>query len=151
MLDRISIVHEQMECANHPRAHTRGQMVYDWQHYIPLLNIKPGAIRNGAPFVEMPEILKRLQQHLLKREDGAKEMASILATVPIHGLDEVLVAVELAFEAGNPSSQHVMNIISRLKPNPANDEVSNLRMPILNVPAEANVERYDRLLAGEAS
>lgn len=149
--DRVSIVHEQMECANHPRAHSRGQMVYDWQHYIPLLTVKPGSLRNGAPFIEMPEVLKRLQRHLLKREGGAKEMANILATVPIHGLDEVLVAVELAFEAGNLNSQHVINILSRLKPHPANDELHDVRIPLLIVPAQANVERYDRLLAGEAS
>jgi hypothetical protein len=99
----------------------------------------------------MPEVLKRLQRHLLKREGGAKEMANILAAVPIHGLDEVLVAVELAFEAGNLNSQHVINILSRLKPHPANDELHDVRIPRLIVPAQANVERYDRLLAGEAS
>ena len=119
--------------------------MYDWQHYIPLLTIKPGSLRNGAPFIEMPEVLRRLQHHLLKREGGAKEMASILATVPIHGLDEVLIAVELAFEAGNPSSQHVMNILSRLKPHPAFDELHDVLVPQLIVPAQANVERYDRL------
>ena len=30
---------------------------YDWRHYVPLLQRKPGALRNGAPFADMPEPL----------------------------------------------------------------------------------------------
>jgi hypothetical protein len=29
----------------------KGKVRYDWQHYIPVLERKPGALRNGAPFV----------------------------------------------------------------------------------------------------
>ena len=40
----------------------RGQTRYDWQHYIPLLQRKPGALRNGAPFADMPEPLQQLRR-----------------------------------------------------------------------------------------
>jgi hypothetical protein len=36
-------------------------------------------------------------------------MAQVLAAVPVHGLDAVLVAAELALEAGKPSGEHVLN------------------------------------------
>ena len=32
----------------------RGQTSYDWQHYIPRVQRKPGVLRNGAPFADMP-------------------------------------------------------------------------------------------------
>ena len=31
-----------------------GKTAYDWQHYVPLLQRKPGALRNGAPFADRP-------------------------------------------------------------------------------------------------
>src|SRR5690606_26904405 len=32
-----------------------GRVIYDWRHYLAVVQRKPGALRNGAPFVEMPE------------------------------------------------------------------------------------------------
>ncbi len=77
----------------HERLTDRGQTRYDWQHYIPLVQRKPGALRNGAPFADMPEPLQRLQRALLEREGGDRVMAQVLAAVPEAGLDAVLVAV----------------------------------------------------------
>ena len=46
----------------HERLSAEGQTRYDWQHYIPLIQRKPGALRNGAPFADMPEPLQRLRR-----------------------------------------------------------------------------------------
>ena len=77
-----------------------GQTCYDWQHYIPLIERKPGALRNGAPFAEMPEPLA-VAAVLLKHEGGDRIMAKVLAAVPKAGLEAVLVAVELVVESGD--------------------------------------------------
>jgi transposase len=46
----------QLICEHHriiDRSHDGpGQTVYDWRHYLAVLQRKPGALRNGAPFVE---------------------------------------------------------------------------------------------------
>ena len=94
----------------------------------------------------MPELLRKLQLHLLKREGGDRLMANLLAMIPIHGLDAVLIAVELAFESGLPSTEHIINIISRLQPT---GTIESVNAPVLAQPALANVERYDTLLVGE--
>jgi hypothetical protein len=47
---RVIVVAEQQVVAEHPRATDRDYVVYDWQHYVPLVERKPGALRNGAPF-----------------------------------------------------------------------------------------------------
>jgi hypothetical protein len=40
---------------------------------------KPGALRNGAPFVELPEGLRRLQAVFLRQPGGDRETVEILA------------------------------------------------------------------------
>lgn len=45
-------------------------------------------------------------------------MAQVLGAVPQHGLDAVLVAVELVLESGRPSAEHVLNLLARLREGP---------------------------------
>src|ERR1035437_1047839 len=48
--------------ASHARMAGAGQTTYDWQHYIDLVQRKPGALRNGASFLDLPSPLMRLRQ-----------------------------------------------------------------------------------------
>jgi hypothetical protein len=142
--------------AEHPRCFDRSQTFYNWQHYISLVKRKPGGLRNGAPFEFMPEPLRQLQAILLRHEGGDRVMAQLLAAVPIHGLDAVLVSTELALESGKPSGEHVLNILARLK-NAAIDPATlfeDVAAALLNStalqlqlqePPLANVGRYDDL------
>ena len=113
-----------------------------------MIQRKPGALRNGAPFTEMPEAFRRLQGHLLKRAGGDREMVEILALVLQHDEQAVLCAVELALEAGVPTKTHVLNILHRLIDGKA-DSVAGIDAPqALSLAREPqpNVERYDALL-----
>ncbi len=91
--DTIKMVAEGNVVAEHARAFWRGQTLYDWRHYLPVLDRKP-----GAPFADLPPVLQRMQELLMRRPGGDREMTDILGCVPRHGLDDVLVAVELALE-----------------------------------------------------
>jgi hypothetical protein len=101
----VVVVANDTVVARHERLNDEGQTRYDWQHYIPLLQRKPGALRNGAPFADMPEPLQVLRRALLRDPGGDRVMAQVLAIVPSAGLDALLVAVELALETGPPSGQ----------------------------------------------
>jgi hypothetical protein len=59
---RVVIVADERVVAEHVRLSGKGRTAYDWQHYVPLVQRKPGALRNGAPFVDLPEPLARLRQ-----------------------------------------------------------------------------------------
>ncbi len=135
--------------ASHARLPDQGQVGYDWQHYIPLVERKPGALRNGAPFADLPEPLLNLKQGLMRRAGGDKVMAQVLAAVPVAGLDAVLVAVELVLESGALSAEHVLNVVARLRsvPPPESAETSLA----LNVAPAANTERYDSLRGANES
>lgn len=148
--DHLMVVGTDGEFVNLSRSFEREQTLYDWTHYISLLERKPGALRNGAPFKTMPEPLRELQRQLLKHPGGDRVMAQVLTTVTLHGLDAVLVAVELALQSGRVSGEHALNLLSRLKEKTPNPEPVNTPIE-LEEPSQANVHRYDSLRISEES
>jgi uncharacterized protein (DUF427 family) len=50
--DHIKVLAEGNVVAEHPRQFQRNVTVYNPWHYLPALQRKPGALRNGAPFVD---------------------------------------------------------------------------------------------------
>ena len=147
---QIVVVAGDTVVATHERLSDRNQTRYDWQHYVPLIERKPGALRNGAPFADLPEPLQRMRQALLHQEGGDKVMAQVLAEVPRQGLDAVLVAVELALESAPPSgrvsTEHVINVLARLQAQPLPETVATV-LKVSQTPL-ANTARYDSLRAG---
>ena len=134
--------------ARHERCFERYQTKYDWQHYIQIVQRKPGALRDGAPFAQMPAPLRALQHHLLRRPGGDRVMAQVLAAVPVHGLEAVLVAVDLVLESGVTNGEHVLNVLARLCSPVMRDECVVTALTLKQEP-QANVDRYDAL-RGEA-
>ena len=141
--NRVSVAAADAVVASHDRLTERGQICYDWQHYIPLIERKPGALRNGAPFAGLPVPLMQLKLGLMRHPGGDRVMAQVLAAVPSAGLEALLVAVELVIETGVLSAEHVLNVLARLNasPTPACVETSLL----LNEAPLANTSRYDSL------
>ena len=142
---RIEAHDENGLVAVHERSFERGEVRYDWQHYILLVERKPGALRNGAPFDGMPDVLQRLRAALIRRASGDRLMADILACVPKHGLEAVLVASELILESGNTSAEHIKNVLSRLNETPPPGTVETA-LTVTEAPV-ADAGRYDRLHA----
>jgi hypothetical protein len=149
--EKIVVAAESRQICEHrriiDRSHLGGQTVYDWRHYLAVVQRKPGALRNGAPFVELPDAFRTLQQHLLKKPGGDREMVDILALVLQHDEQAVLSAVELALEAGVPTKTHVLNLLHRLidgKPVVPPTVDAPQALALTNEP-KADVERYDAL------
>lgn len=112
--DRIEAHDDDGRVALHERSFERGEVRYDWRHYIPLVERTPGALRIGAPFDGLPTSLQHLRTALLKHLGGDRLMADVLACVPRNGLEAVVVAAELIVTAGNTSAEHIKNVLSRL-------------------------------------
>ena len=74
-------------------------------------------------------------------------MAKVLAAVPVHGLEAVLVAVELVLESDVPSAEHVMNVLTRLNQSPPPEQVET-SLKLAEEPL-ADTTRYDSLNAEE--
>jgi hypothetical protein len=113
------------------------------------LERKPGALRNGAPFADLPGPLQQLRRALLRDPGGDRVMAQVLAMVPRAGLEAVLVAVELALESAPPSGrvsvEHVVNVLGRLNAKPAPENAQTTLK--VATPPLADTTRYDSLRA----
>ena len=148
---RVDVVAGDALVASHERVLNRGQTVFDWQHYIELVQRKPGALKNGAPFADMPRPLAQLRLALMRHAGGDRVLSEVLALVPTAGLDTLLVAVELVLEhvtpSGHISVEHVRNVLARLsdpqRPPPADTALALREAP------RADTHRYDRLRAAD--
>ena len=148
--ERLVIVAEAQVIAVHERVFTRdhnatGKTVYDWRHYLSVVQRKPGALRNGAPFGELPDSFKQLQARLFKRPGGDREMADVLALVLLHDEKQVEQAIDEALKVEQPSKQHVLNCLNRLSDTPIPKPLAP--PPALKLVTEplADTDRYDRL------
>jgi hypothetical protein len=156
--DRIVIAAEGQVLCEHGRIisrshHLPGRTVYDWRHYLAVIQRKPGALRNGAPFAEMPDAFRQLQTCLLKHPGGDREMVEILSLVLQHDEQAVLCAVELALEEGVPTKTHILNLLHRLIDGKAGS-VAAIDAPqalALRREPKANVARYDTLRGKEVA
>ena len=140
---RIEVVADDELIASNVRLLDRDQVSYDWQHYLPLIERKTGALRNGAPFADMPVPLRKLKHGLGRHAGGDRIMAQVLAAVPVAGLDAVLVAVELVLESGSLSAEHILNVVARLAATEPPPSVET-HLSLKEAPV-ANTARYDRL------
>ncbi len=129
--------------------HLPAKTIYDWRHYLSVVQRKPGALRNGAPFLELPLAFRQLQDCMLRKPGGDREMVDILALVLHHDEQAILTAVELALTEGVPTKTHVLNLLHSLIDGKVVGGPPLDTPPALALHREpkANVERYDDLLS----
>ena len=150
--DRLVVAAEGNILCEHPRVIDRSHQlpprtIYDWRHYLSVVQRKPGALRNGAPFMELPIAFSQLQGHMLRKPGGDREMVDILALVLQHDEQAVLTAVELALAEGVPTKTHVLNLLHRLIDGKVigGPPLDTPQALVLHREPKANVERYDGL------
>jgi len=154
--DRLVIAAEGNILCQHERWIDRSRQmprtIYDWRHYLSVIQRKPGALRNGAPFADLPSGFRRLQDQMLRRPGGDRDMVDILALVLQHDEQAVLAAVELALSDGVATKTHILNILHRLIDGKPTDgpTISAPQTLLLRHEPKANVERYDDLRARTA-
>jgi len=149
--DRVLVVDDGVVIAEHRRLFGRHETRYDPWHYIGVLERKPGALRNGAPFKdwELPPPLAAMRVELGKRADGNRQFVGILGTIGTYGLDAVVSACSEALHVNAPSRDVVLNILSRI-----HDDLDlpgfslPEHLPVLMSEPLADCGRYDALLSG---
>jgi hypothetical protein len=132
--------------AEHPRHFGRDKVIYDPWHYLRVLERKPGALRNGAPFQEwrLPAGVSRVRSRLSGYRGGDREFVDILLAVQRRGMEIVEQACRQALAAGVVRGEIIPNAIARsCDPQP----VDTVRLAITIEPA-ADCARYDALRPG---
>lgn len=134
--------------AEHERSFEKGRYVLDPLHYLPLLERKPGALRNGRPFLdwELPAPVRRVWEALRRYPDWDRQMSAILQAVPRYGLEAVSVACEMALEENAVNQSVILNYLTRLtEEEPAELIPVSAKLRIAEEPRE-NCAAYDELL-----
>ncbi|HEY4975677.1 MAG TPA: IS21 family transposase [Steroidobacteraceae bacterium] len=143
----VRIVADGAVIAEHARRFGRDLLICDPWHYLPVLERKPGALRNGVPFREwdLPAPIQLVRDHILKQPKGDRAFVELLLMAREVGLEALEVACELVLDGNVVSASVVMNEMRRL--------VAPAQPILLNVPdmlklqAEplADCGRYDHL------
>jgi transposase len=146
----IEIFSEQEKIASHERLFGRNKTLFNPWHYLPLLERKPGALRNGAPFKdwELPDAIVKVKNILLKRNGGDRECVSVLLAMSEYGIEEVNTACELAIVDKVVSSNYIINILNRLTPTGCPETIETPVELKLQQEPQANCHKYNLLLTG---
>jgi len=77
--------------AEHARRFGRDQLICDPWHYLPILERKPGALRNGVPFLDwdLPTSIRLVRDRILKQPKGDRVFVELLMMAREVGLDEM--------------------------------------------------------------
>ncbi|MCG8530462.1 MAG: IS21 family transposase [Desulfovibrionales bacterium] len=150
LADKIIIVKNGEQIACHTRCFQRGKTIYDPWHYLGVLERKPGALRNGAPFQnwKLPSGLKRLQSRLSQSMGGDRQFVNILVAAKLHGMTITNKICQEALAQGITQSDVILNMLAR--------EIEPPQGPTIEIPAHLNLtiepisdcQRYDRLREG---
>lgn len=132
----------------HPRSFMRYQRIYNPWHYVPILERKPGALRNGAPFklLELPASMKKVREQLSQYPDGDKRFIRILLKVVSQGLETVEQACSLAIATGGANDTVILRY---LEPTDAKNEVQKIQP--LSFPPEETCDPYNISLLNRKS
>jgi transposase len=149
--NRIIAVMNGITVAVHKRHFGRDKVIYDPWHYLAVLERKPGALRNGAPFRqwELPEAMNDVKKLLEVRPDGDRQFVGILTVVGRYGLEPVASACTQALNDKTISSDIILAILSKRHDEPEPLPVKpSAQLPLLNLIPLADCSRYDRLMKG---
>ncbi|GFO57653.1 hypothetical protein GMSM_46600 [Geomonas sp. Red276] len=149
--DRIMVVLNDRVVGMHRRHLGRDKVVYDPWHYLAVLEQKPGALRNGAPFKrwDLPAPVQEVRSRLEGHSDGDRQFVAILSVVGRYGLDAVTEACGQALSDKTVSSDVILTLLSRKHDEPQPEQIQEIaKLPQLTLLPIVDCRRYDLLLSG---
>jgi len=135
---------------SHQRTFGRNKTLFNPWHYLPLLERKPGALRNGAPFKDwqLPPAILKVKSILMKRRGGDRECVEVLLAMSEHGIEAVSVSCELAITEHVVSRDYILNALHRLRPTAHPQATTTPAGLILKEEPTSNCHKYNLLLTG---
>ena len=144
---RIVVVADNEVIAEHKRRFTRNKSYFEPWHYVPLLAQKPGALRNGAPFVEwqLPAAMNKIKSRYMDTKGGDRDFVELLMLVQEHGMEAVEMACDLAVEQNTLRLPAIINLVNQLI-EPVIDPLPQTHTyPQLQEAPQADCKRYEQL------
>jgi hypothetical protein len=139
----VEVWHGGKRVAGHERSYGRHQEILDLEHYLDVLEHKPGALAGSKPLAEWrrlgrwPESYDRFLAALVTRDGrsvGTKAMIGLLQWGRRHGQERLRVAIETALSLGCHDAAAVRHLLST-------GDLAHQPPPPLAV---GDLERFDR-------
>jgi hypothetical protein len=156
----VEVRDEGRRIACHERCHGRQQQVLDLEHYLDVLERKPGALIGSRPLAAWrkrgwwPPSYDRLLDELILRhgrQSGTRQMIQVLILIKQHGHQRVRAAVEEAIALGCTDAAAVRHLVEAA-------DLAHARSALIELGALARFERplpaitdYDGLLSSEVA
>ena len=106
--------------ARHSRCYRVQQEILVLEHYLGVLERKPGALTHSKALAQYrqaglwPDSFNRFLEKLIERHGasrGTREMIGLLRQVPVHGTQAVRLAIESALACGSGDSGTVLHLL----------------------------------------
>lgn len=161
----VEIWHEGKCVATHERCYGRNQEILNLEHYLDVLEHKPGALMGSKPLAQWrklgrwPASYDQLWTSLVERhgrQKGTKEMIELLQVGKAHGQEKLRAAVEQALAMGCADSAAVRYLVTANHPERTDPVSQPLDGALLGSEKAAaaferplpTVSEYDRFLTG---
>jgi len=152
-VDKVLIIKGSEVIATHKRSYEKGDAVYDFLHYLPLLEQKANALDQAAPLKSfpLPPIFDRFRTTLIARDSvtANREYIKVLRLLEIHGIDDVEKGLYLAFDQGIFNVEAIKHLIlhslEKRSPNLSLKDFPNV--PLVCV-QKTNTASYMSLMGG---
>jgi transposase len=152
-VDRVDIAHGERIIASHRRTYGRGQDILDPYHYVPVLQVKPGAFHHAKAVrrYPWPPVFRRTLAFLEERHpdgEGVREFLRILALKEEAGEERLGQALELALRhrcLAADAVRHLLHQLEAPRQEPPRLDLRALRVVAPTVPVR-DVTLYNQLL-----
>jgi transposase len=154
----VEILHDNKRVAHHQRCYGRGHEVLDLEHYLDVLERKPGAMAGSTPLEQWrragrwPDCLDRIWRELEQRHGkgaGTRQMIGLVRAGSVRGWPRLITAVEEALRLGVSDGAAVLHILNMPDPEERRryaialaEELQQFERPM------PVMEEYDLLLTG---
>jgi hypothetical protein len=144
--------------ARHERCYERGQQILNLEHYLEVLERKPGALAGSTPLAQWreqgrwPASFDRLWQELMRRQgkaEGTRQMIRLLQLGKLHGYAKLQTAAESALAWGCGDEAAVRYLLLTAPAGRPPQEVLEVGWLDRYARPQPQVKEYDQLLAAE--
>ncbi len=144
---RIVLVADHEVIAGHKRRFTRNISYFEPWHYVPLLDRKPGALRNGAPFVDwqLPNVMMTIRDHYMQDKGGDRYFVDLLLLAHKHGTEVIEQACKLAVKQNTLRLPAIINLINQLQEPEITPLSETGNYPLISTVPQADCKRYEAL------
>jgi len=146
--------------AHHERSYERHQQVLDLEHYLDVLERKPGALIGSKPLLAWrtrglwPESYDRLLEELIRRHgkpSGTRQMVEVLGLIKQHGHQRVRTAVTEALAFGCSDAAAIRHLLEATSLARAPRAIAELGALERYERPQPSLNDYDALLAREVA